>query len=213
MMFEISDARKEVLEKLVENDWTPTDLADDLGKSPETIYNHLNAFADQGVLTKKQVAAKTRPKTEYSIGDGFVQYITVLPGDLEEKILDLDPHKEALFRIWNVPQSEFHPYLEEAWRRFRKNSAVTAVAVYGSVARGDADEDSDIDLLLLVDGSKQEIQDEFGTVRLEEDGQTKLAMTQVYTVADYKESLGQGSDFLENIQDELHIIHDPERIL
>lgn len=63
----MSIAKKQILDYLVEQDWSLTELAEKLGKSPETLYNHLNERAGQSVLTKTQVAAKT----EYSIGDGF----------------------------------------------------------------------------------------------------------------------------------------------
>lgn len=40
VVFEVSTAEKEILQRLTEQDWTPTDLADELDTSRNTIYNH-----------------------------------------------------------------------------------------------------------------------------------------------------------------------------
>lgn len=215
MLFEVSTAKKQILEHMAQQDWSPTDLAAELGKSPETLYNHLNELANQGVLTKAQVAAKTRPKTEYSIGNGFGEYIAVLPGQVIQRTLELDPTKEALFRIWAVPQQEFHPYLEELWWRLKDEEGLRAAAVYGSVARGEAGTESDIDLLLLAedDATEQAFTEEYGSLRLPVDDRSKLCMAEVYTVDEYRNSVAHGSEFLVSVREEVHVIHDPDRLL
>ncbi len=221
MVFEVSTAKKEILQKLAEQAWTPTDLAEELDKSRNTVYNHLEDLHSQGVLTKKQVAAKTRPKTEYSIGDGFMQYLAVLPGQYTEKSLKLTPEKQAVLRVWSVPQEEFQPYIESYWWSI-KNSAdvnyrkeIKAVAVYGSVGREEADKDSDIDFLVITEDNETEdiVSKNFGSIRIKAQGGSKIGMTEAYSVKDYRNSLVHGSGFLENIQDELHIIYDPDKVL
>lgn len=215
MLFEVSTAKKQILEYVAEQDWSPTDLAKELGKSPETLYNHLNELAEQGVLTKTSVAAKTRPKTEYSIGDGFVEYIAVLPGQVIQRTLELDATKEALFRIWAVPQHEFHPYLEKLWWQLKEEDGLRVAAVYGSVARGEAGADSDIDLLLLVEDEAAEhaFTEAYGSLRLTVDDRSKLCMAEVYTVDEYRNSVAHGSEFLASARKELHVIYDPDRLL
>lgn len=221
MVFEVSTAKKEILQKLTEQAWTPTDLAEELDKSRNTVYNHLEDLAEQGILAKTQVAAKTRPKTEYSIGDGFMQYIAVLPGQYTEKNHKLTPEKQAVLRIWSVPQEEFHPYIEHYWWTL-KNSAhvnyrteIKAVAVYGSVGRGEADNDSDIDFLVITDRTETEetVSKTLGSTRIEAQDGSRICMTETYSMHEYRNSLAHDSSFLENIQDELHIIYDPEKVL
>lgn len=220
-MFEVSAAKREVLKRLAERDWSPTDLADELGTSTETVYNHLNELAKQGVLTTRRVPAKTRPKTEYSIGDGVIQYLTVLPGQFREGSLRVTDTKAVMFRIWALPQAEFHEYLERYWWSMLLDidiefpADISAVGVFGSVARGDADEDSDIDLLVVTpdERSKALVTDAMGSTVLEMDGHRKLGMTEVYTDAEFRESLAHGSDFLYSILDELHPLYDPQRVL
>jgi len=221
MMFEVSKAKKEILEKLTEQAWTPTGLAEELDKSRNTIYNHLQDLHDRGALSKKKVPAKTRPKTEYSIENGFIQYIAVLPNQYTKKTLELTPEKQAVLRIWAMPQDEFQPYIENYWWTI-KNTAdidyrddIEAIAVYGSVARGDADKDSDIDFLIITsdESREQTITENVGTIRIETAQGSKIGVTEVYSLKDYQNSLAHGSDFLENIQNEIHIIYDPDKIL
>ena len=221
MVFEISSAKKQVLQELTEQAWTPTDLADELGKSSNTIYNHLEDLYELGILRKERITAKTRPKTEYSIGDGFVQYVAILPGQYAERSLELTPEKQALIRVWNIPQPEFHPYVENYWWDIKHCADLTyredieAIAVYGSVARGDADEESDIDFLVVTSDeiSAETVVELFGSTRIDAAGGTKIGMSEVYSMNAYKESLARGSDFLEKIRDELHTIYDPRGLL
>lgn len=218
-MFEISTAKREILQRLAQQDWSPTDLAEELAKSPETIYNHLHDLEEQGVLSKTQVPAKTRPKTVYSIGDGLVQYVTVLPGQFQEGSLPVSETKEVMFRIWAVPQEEFHPYLERYWWSIKTDidlyDHVTAIGVYGSVARGEADSDSDIDLLLIASNErgKSLAEDNRGSAMLQDGAERRLGMTEVYTEREYRNSLVHDSDFLNSIRGELHPIYDPDRVL
>ena len=213
-MFEVSRAKKQILEKLVKRPWAPTDLARDLGNSTETVYNHLNDLAQMGVLEKSKEKAKTRPKTVYSIGDGFVQYLAVLPGQFVLRTVETNENKKALLRIWAIPQERFHPYLEEIWRQIKKDEGIRSAAVYGSVARGTADEDSDIDLLLIVEDKEEErIRSDYESRVLETDEGSKLAMAKVFSRSDYIKSRDSGSDFLERIQEDLHVLHDPGKIL
>ena len=219
MVFEVSTAKKEILQKLSEQAWTPTDLAEELDKSRNTVYNHLEDLYDQKVLTKKQVAAKTRPKTEYSIDDGFMQYIAVLPDQYTEKSIKLTPEKQKVLRIWSIPQKEFQPYIESYWWNFKNQvdyrGDIKAVAVYGSVARGEADKDSDIDLLIITEDKETEnlISRDLSSIRVEAQDGSKICMTETYSLKEYRNSLAHGSSFLKNIQDELHIIYDPDKVL
>lgn len=221
MVFEVSTAKREILEKLTERDWTPTDLAQELGKSRNTIYNHLDDLHERGILTKQQVPAKTRPKTEYSIGPGFIQYITALPGQYSEDSFTLTPEKQTVLRIWSVPQSGFQPFVESFWWRIKHSPElnyhedVTGIALYGSVARGEADADSDIDFLILTSDAETEalVAEQFGSLRIKANGAAKIAMAEVFSISEYRDSLARGSSFLQAIQDELHTLYDPEKIL
>ena len=221
MLFELSAAKKHILLHLVERDWTPTDLAAELDQSTSTVYNHLEDLTDQGILTKETIPAKTRPKNQYSIGTGFIQYVTASPGQFREHTLQLDAHKESIVKIWNIPQADFHPYLEHFWYGLRFSddidltTGITAVGVYGSVARGDADGESDIDVLIITDDEtvNQRIEEGMGTRRINPCGQgAKVVLAETFTRTEYLDSLAHGSQFLDSILQDLHVIYDPERL-
>lgn len=220
IMFRVSQAKKQVLEKLAEQDWTPTDLAAELGKSPETVYNHLDDLAELDILTTRQVPAKTRPKTGYSIGPGFVQYIAVAPGIVQEGAFALDEHKGPLLRIWMLPQESFHPFLQEYWWRLTHSpdidlrEDIKAVGVYGSVARGDADAGSDIDVLIVAEGSDAAatVIDRVGSVRIEPDAGGRIVLAEVFTLEEFRNSWVHGSQFLHEVLPDVHPIYDPDRV-
>lgn len=216
MMFKISSARKEILQKLAERDWTPTDLAEELNKSTETVYNHLDELEKEGFLSKSKIEAKTRPKNLYSLKEGFVQYVGILPNEFISGSITLDENKAALFRIWEVPQEEFHLYLEKLWWEIKTVKEVKAIALYGSVARGEAHQDSDVDILLIVDDKKEsekKIKERFGSTILETKEGSRMLVSEVYQRKDYRKSKKEGSDFLQTIKEDLHPIHDPEELL
>jgi hypothetical protein len=81
--------------------------------------------------------------------------------------------------------------------------------------RGDADADSDVDCLVITeyDPAADDVTDDMGTLRVDADGNSKIFLTEAYSLEDYRKSIAHGSDFLAGIGDELHVIYDPERIL
>jgi hypothetical protein len=101
------------------------------------------------------------------------------------------------------------------WRRLKREDGLVAVAVYGSVARGEAGPGSDIDVLLVAadEAAKQRFTEAYGSVRLTVGDQSKLCMTEVYTESEDRNSVGQGSTFLENVRAERHLVYDPDRLL
>ncbi|OKY77431.1 MAG: Minimal nucleotidyltransferase [Candidatus Methanohalarchaeum thermophilum] len=212
-MFAVNEAKKKILKKLVQKDWTPTELAEELNQTTQTTYNHLKQLEEKGLLEKKKIKAKTRPKTQYSIGKGFVQYIAALPGDLTIKSLKLNDNKKAFFKIWSIPQPEFHKYLEELWYKIKKEDEIIAFGVYGSVARGEADQDSDIDILLITTNKKEELEEKYGSKIIETEKRSKLIMTKTYTLKEYQNSLAHESDFLSTLREEIVPIYDPEEII
>lgn len=57
--------------------------------------------------------------------------------------------------VLRVPQSEFHEPVREAVKRLRETlDGVEGIVVFGSVARGEADRRSDVDLWVLVDAER-----------------------------------------------------------
>jgi len=57
--------------------------------------------------------------------------------------------------ILSIPQGEFHQPIQALLQRLREElNELVGVVLFGSVARGEADRTSDIDLLVIVDGDR-----------------------------------------------------------
>lgn len=83
------------------------------------------------------------------------------------------------------------------------------------MARGKAGADSDIDLLLIAEDEAAEhaFTEAYGSLRLTVDDRLKLCMAEVYTVDEYRNRVTHGSEFLASAWKEIHVIHDPDRLL
>lgn len=88
----------------------------------------------------------------------MVGLVTVEEGVPSQIRIDQD-HLERADPLFAIPQSQFRPpideFLTELRERVDTTDAVTdivGVVLFGSVARGDADRSSDIDLFVVVDG-------------------------------------------------------------
>ncbi|WP_128224009.1 nucleotidyltransferase domain-containing protein [Halobacteriaceae archaeon SHR40] len=67
--------------------------------------------------------------------------------------------------ILRIPQSEYHQPIQTAVTKLRENiNDVVGIVLYGSVARGDADRRSDIDLWVLTRSGRAESQREANAV-------------------------------------------------
>jgi predicted nucleotidyltransferase len=70
--------------------------------------------------------------------------------------------------ILRIPQSEYHHPVKTAVTKLRENiSDVVGIILYGSVARGEADRRSDIDLWVLTRSGRAESQREANAIRSE----------------------------------------------
>jgi predicted nucleotidyltransferase len=98
--------------------------------------------ADQSTVSKAvQLLAELGPIRTRR--DGRKQYV----GIDRDHLTKPDP-------ILSIPQSEFHKPVRTFVDRVRDDIDVVGILLFGSVARGDADRASDIDLLVVVGGDK-----------------------------------------------------------
>lgn len=82
---------------------------------------------------------------------------------------------------------------------------VRKIIVFGSRVRGDASEDSDLDLMVLVDemrpGLEQGLQDAAYSVMWDHDFKPIISL-KVFTEARYKDALERGYSFYKNVERE-----------
>jgi len=202
----LSKTKWRIIEGLSKGDKSPVELARAMKMSVPTIYLQLVELERMGLISKSDLKnGKTRPFQQYSIGEGFLFFIKAMPNETLNKLIKIDENIKLHFRVWSIPQQEFHQPVEEFyWRLKPKLRKIDTIAVFGSVARGDANEESDIDILLLCDN-------EFKISPEMVDG--KVFTPQVFLTEDFKRSLKEGSKFANEIIKDMIIIYDKKGVL
>jgi predicted nucleotidyltransferase/DNA-binding HxlR family transcriptional regulator len=201
-----SETKWRIIKELSEGDKSPTELARILKMSVPAVYNQLVELERLKLISKVGgKEGKTRPYQQYSLGDGFLFFIKAMPNETEKRFIDIDKNMKLHFRIWSIPQQEFHYAVESfLWDLKPKLSKIDAIAVFGSVARGDAKKDSDIDLLIL---SKKNIKINAKMI------EGKMFMPQVFETDDFKNAVRKKSKFANEILKDIIILYDLRGIL
>ena len=89
---------------------------------------------------------------------------------------------------------------------------VEAILVYGSVARGEATQGSDIDLLLIIGSSKKEMVDQAFDVSFEIDLEHgTLTTLSFYAPDEFQDHLARGEPLLQEVMREGKVIYATER--
>lgn len=119
-----------------ESEFSMTELASETDHSRSTVWRAVELLDELGVIEIRETTQR--------------KYVTIDPDHLEKD----DP-------ILAIAQTEYHEPVREFVRRVEEMVGETdeidrllGVVVFGSVARGDADRKSDIDVFVLVDGDR-----------------------------------------------------------
>lgn len=211
----ISKTRLELLTLLSQKSRTPSELSKLLEKSLPTITRHL-AYLENFKLVKRvgEKRGRTRPYVKYALRETAI-LIKAMEGDVEILSLPLSEEVKVHLRIWSMPQQIFHYYVERfLWQIQDLMSSITAIAVYGSVARGDAREDSDIDALILATKDTAKIRKRCEAMVVKKpDEEARMVMAQVFEPNEFKRALSSGSEFAKEVIKSMLPIYDPDRIL
>ena len=213
-MNRLSEKQWKVIKALARNDQTPTELARKLNISLQAADFDLKKLEKMNLIKKTKLKkGKTRPFTVYSIGEGFVYFMEAVPGIATRRFIPVDENLKIHLNIWSIPQTEFHYYIEKFWWLLEDSlDIIKAVAVFGSVARGDAKKDSDIDIMIL--SSKPKIIDKkFGTIVVGRRRRQKIAIIQVFEEGEFQNMLKKKSKLALEIIQTMRIIYDPGGIL
>ena len=214
-MIDLNKTKWRIIEELSKGNKTPTELAKKLRITLPSIHAQLKML-EQEKLVKKigEIKGKTRPYAEYSIGDGFIYFIKVLPNETEQRFLAIDQNLKLHLRIWSIPQKEYHYYIESFWWQIQDYLGdIDAIVVYGSVASGKAREGSDIDVLVLVQKDVKKYKEMFNAIMVGPKGKEEIIMAQVFRTADFENSLKKGSKFAEEVIKNHKVIYDPGKKL
>ena len=217
----INDTERETLALVARRPRSPTEVADELGVSVQTASRTLRNLAGEGLV--RTVRGSQRPDARgyklYSATD-FAALFANVGGELVDEQLSVGRVERMAISALRIPQSEFRAavlsYLfQPGADRYREH--VEGIAVYGSVARGEAGPDSDVDLLVLLDtdpesvGVRQSVMDR-RTVTVGETTRTSVLSKTYMTVDGFEESVAAGSQFLQSVLDEAIVLYDPNEV-
>lgn len=211
---------REVLELLLERPRSPTQVAEELDVSVQTASRNLKKLVDEGLAERQRGdSGGGRGYKRYRARE-FARLLAGYDGELFEATLDLSAGKRAVLSVWKVPQEEFHPVLLSylfAGDGARTELDVVGIVVYGSVARGDARPDSDVDILLVYDdGSRAEeyVDTTFGTDGSLVDPNAKRVISETwFTRREFEGAAGADSQFLRNALGDGIVLYDPEGVI
>lgn len=153
-----SDTPKKIINALLMGDKTLTELSNEVEISKQALLKHLSQLEDQGFIQSKSSPGNSVQKA-YSLTsntmllsiskDGYAISCSN-PGFLDEE------HP----LLAQVSQPEFREELRKYLERIKKIQTGAAVVLYGSVAKGEAKRESDIDLSLVKSAWKKKEQEE-----------------------------------------------------
>ena len=108
--------------------------------------------------------------------------------------MSVEPPAESIKLDGSIPQRVFHYCVERfVWQIQDFMPSIAAIAVHGSVARGDAREDSDIDLLILANEDVVKIRKSCEAVVIKKPREEpRMVMAQVFEPDGFRRALRAG---------------------
>jgi len=211
-MLNLNPTKWKIIEELSKKNLTPTELSKKLGITLPSLHTQLKELEQKELIKKSgEIKGKTRPYAEYSLGEGFLYFIKVLPNEVEKKLIQIDNNVKLHLRIWSIPQKQYHYYIESIWWKLQDYiDEIDSIILYGSVASGQAKEGSDIDILLLVKKNPEKYEKLFGAKLIGKKEKRKMLMIQAFETKDFSEALKKSSDFAKEIIKNNIILYDKE---
>lgn len=212
----ITKTKWKILELLGEKDRSPTELSKLLKLSAPTLHKHLQYLETNKIIQKKgEIKGKTKSFNIYSLGNGFIYIIKVMHEDVSKQFLEIDKNLEIYFKIRQIPQKKFYYFIDRFWWEIQEDiDKVNSIAIFGSVASGNAREDSDIDILILTKQKNKEIEKKYGARIINNpDEKGKMIMAQVFDKNDFIGSFNSGSKFAKEVIKNMIIIYDKDDFL
>ncbi len=206
----LNERKIELLKELEHAERTPTELSERMNLTISSVNKHLKDLEKIGLVTKTgKKEGKTRSYWKYQLKE-FIYFIASLDGEIQKKEIELNENQKTHLRIWSIPQPQFHKPLEKLWCKVQEDlEKIKAIAIYGSVAKGNAREDSDIDLLIITEQNQDELEDKYGAKVIG----GKMFMAKTFSENNFKENLEKESKFSQNTLKESKILYDPQDLL
>lgn len=218
----LEGTERDVVELLLRGRRTPTEVAEELSVSVQTASRTLKQLEGRGFareVPRDRRDGGGRGYKPYEARE-FARVVAGYDGSLVDRTLDATPDKRAVLSVWQVPQPEFHPVLLSylfAPPDEPRYDAVVGLAVYGSVARGEAKPDSDVDVLVVCEESV-DVDDIYSTTFVRNHGVREFRGDGVisetwYTVEGFVDAAAAGSSFLADVLADAIVLYDPDDVI
>ena len=220
----LSGTRRDLFESVLGTARSASELAEQADLSVQAVYAHLKALEEDGyVMQTGTREGRTRPEKLYRAPESAYVF-AAFDGELSERHVELSATHRTMFSILRVPQSEFHaPLLSYLFSAASEWPPTKLVAVYGSVARGSAEEGSDIDLLHVVPDSvalEAELSERYDALTNDsivdpslEYGPQRIVSREWFTEAEFDAGLNAGGHFSGNVLREAIALYNPDNLL
>ncbi len=152
-----SNTPKKVINALLMGDKTLTELSHEVEISKQALLKHLSQLEEQGFIQSKPSPENSVQKA-YSLTSNTVM-LSISKDGYAISCSNSGFLDEEYPLLAQVSQPEFREELRKYLEQVRKNQPGPAVVVYGSVAKGGANRESDIDLSLVKSTWKKDEQE------------------------------------------------------
>lgn len=218
----LDGTERDVLELLLGGQRTPTEVAQALSVSVQTASRTLKQLDGRGLAREVPRERRDGGGRGYKPYEAraFARVFAGYDGALVDRTLTVTEDKRAVLSVWQIPQAEFHPVVLSylfAPPDEPRYDAVEALAVYGSVARGEAKPDSDVDVLVVCEESVDT--DEIYSTTFRRGGgvgafrDERVVSETWYTVGEFEDAVAAGSQFLDDALAEAVVLYDPDDVI
>lgn len=192
---------------------TPSAIAAETGVTVSNVVQRLKGMEsrDEVSYTRERTGGKGRPAKLYRLAD-HVELHGAIDGIPIDVSIAPTPWERAVLNLMRIPQSMFREYLMK-WlclletRSPDKSTGLAGIErlyVFGSVARGTADRDSDIDVLVVTDGrTDDDLLNEYTLVPGREDYVTVSPL--VYSSRELRMNLNKAGNLMDILKEAILI--------
>lgn len=174
-----STTPKQIINALLQGEKSLTDLSKEIDISKQALLKHLNQLEERGFIQSKK-SPKDAVQKSYSIISNTV-LLSINENGYAISCSSNGFLDERYPLLIQITQAEFRNEIRRYLVAIEKSNCNPAVIVYGSVARGKAGKESDIDLSLVKPSWKkeetEELMDTLSDLTVEEDLPHSLSLT------------------------------------
>ena len=118
-----TSSKWDILKSLEKGSRSPIDLANETKTSVANVSQQLRLLELAGFVKSERISNRDKglPRILYSLSDNFSYFVVSAPGFVEKKFLKMQDYQKVTMKIWFVPDSSIHYYLEKFFWSIENN--------------------------------------------------------------------------------------------